>query len=299
MRSVAIGGGHGASATLRAASLYADEVAGIISVADDGGSSGRLARELGVLPMGDIRNCLAALAPESDAVDVFQHRFPSGRLEGHVVGNLIMAAVAQETGDFIAAIRHAARMVGSRGRIVPPTLDSVKLMSEIDGEVVEGQVNVATSPGKITAVFLDPPDPKPYFEALDLIDSADQLLLGPGSLFTSVLPPLLVPELKDALVRSRAKKIYICNLVAPPGETADFDAAAHVAAVFAHLGPEAVDVIVFHRGRPPLSESPVVEADESELTAMGVEVVVADLIPEDRSPRHDPERLASVLKLTY
>lgn len=295
MRVVAIGGGHGAAATLKSALLFADEVAGVITVADDGGSSGRLATELGVTPMGDIRNCLAALAPDSPAVAAFQHRFGSGKLEGHVVGNLMMAAAEAETGSFIEAIRQAAKMLNCRGKIVPPTLAKVSLTSEIDGELIRGQVAVATSSGRISYVALDPSAPPAYPEAVHLLENAELVVLGPGSLFTSVLPSLLVPGIKDAYNHASALKVYVCNLTAPVGETGDFDACSHLAALYAHLGEASVDVVVAHEGRTPRSDSPVVRVDRYGLEGMGTKVMVADLLPDDLSPRHDPARLASCL----
>lgn len=290
-----IGGGHGAAASLKAALLYADHVGGVITVADDGGSSGRLARELGVLPMGDIRNCLAALAPESATVDVFQHRFSSGALKGHVVGNLMIAAAQTETGNFMEAIRQATELLGSKGTVVPPTLDKVTLLAEVDGTVVQGQVALATTSGRISYVTIDPPDPKPCAEAMRLIEEADQLILGPGSLFTSQLPCLLVPEIRRAFVASTAHKIFVCNLVAPVGETSGFDACSHVAAIYGHLGSESIDTILVHQGERPLTDHFIVEPDEIGLKSMGVDVVLAPLIPPDRSPRHDPVALAKAL----
>lgn len=295
MKVVAVGGGHGAAATLKAALLFASDLAGIITVADDGGSSGRLAAELGVTPMGDIRNCLAALAPESPAVAAFQHRFPSGRLEGHVVGNLMMAAAEAETGSFIEAIKQAADILACRGKIVPPTLEKVSLISEIEGELIKGQVAVATSSGRISYVALDPPAPQAYPEAIHLLESADLVVLGPGSLFTSVLPSLLVPGIRNAYNQANALKIYVCNLTAPVGETGDFDACSHLAALYAHLGEGAVDVVVAHKGRTPRSDAPVVRVDQHGLEGMGTKVIVADLLPDDLAPRHDPVRLASCL----
>ncbi|HVE77024.1 MAG TPA: uridine diphosphate-N-acetylglucosamine-binding protein YvcK [Actinomycetota bacterium] len=299
MKVVAIGGGHGAAATLRAALMYSDSVSAVVTVADDGGSSGRLAKELGVLPMGDIRNCLAALAPDSLMVDMFQHRFEGGRLDGHAVGNLMIAAWMQETGSFIEAIRQAARMIGSRGRVVPPTMENVTLISEIEGERIEGQVAVATATGRISYVALDPPDPKAYPEAIDLISEADQIVLGPGSLFTSVIPNLLVPEVREAYLAAQGRKIFICNLVAPAGETADFDAAAHLAALYAHLGEDCVDVVVAHEGTSPIAASPPVTVDKTAFERWEVSLIRSDFLPDDRSPRHDPAKLAAVLqKLT-
>ena len=294
MKVVAIGGGHGAAASLQAALTYASDVAGIITVADDGGSSGRLARELGVLPMGDIRNCLAALAPDSGVVDVFQHRFSDGPLAGHVMGNLFITAAAEETGSFPEAVRLAGELIGSRGRVVPPTIESVKLVSEIDGEVVVGQVALATTRGRISYVSLEPPEPKAFPEALDLIARADQIILGPGSLFTSILPSLLVPEVRQAVSDASATKVFVCNLSAPDGETQYFDAGDHLAALLAHGGQACVDSIVVHEGRRLLWGRPVT-VDRRSLEGMGVEVFSGDLLPEHPVARHDPARLGELL----
>lgn len=297
MNVLVIGGGHGAAASLRAALLYSRDVAAIVTTADDGGSSGRLAAELGVPPMGDIRNCLAALAPDSPVLATFQHRFGSGKLEGHVVGNLVIAGAVQEGCNFIEAIEQAARMLRSQGRVVPPTLDPIRLVAEIDGKWVEGQVAVATAKGHLNFVALDPSDPKPYRGALDLIGWADQIVLGPGSLFTSVIPSLLVPELKEALTASTATRIFVCNLASPPGEASGFDATEHLAALHQHVGEGTVDVMVAHAGRSPVTRSHIVQIDVSELEAMGVEVVTCDLLPDTGTPRHDPQRLADCLSL--
>ncbi|MEO7803100.1 MAG: uridine diphosphate-N-acetylglucosamine-binding protein YvcK [Actinomycetota bacterium] len=294
MKVVAVGGGHGAAVTLRAAKLYADEVAAVVTVADDGGSSGRLSRELGILPMGDIRNCIAALAPPSEMVDLFQHRFPDGELAGHVVGNLIITAITQMRG-FTDAITEVSRMLGSTGTVVPPTLDLVTLVSTIDGHEVVGQVAAANADGRIERVSLEPENPLANGAAVDLLIDADQIVLGPGSLFTSVIPPLLVPDIAQAFKDSKAVKVYVCNLTAPPrwgiGETAGFDACAHLEALYGHIRGATVDVVVADRGGPGM-----VSVDVAQLEGMGVKVVVADLMPLPHTPRHDPVRLAKVLQ---
>lgn len=295
MKVVAIGGGHGAAASLRAALTYATQVAGIITVADDGGSSGILARELGVLPMGDIRNCLAALAPESAMVEVFQHRFSHGPLKGHVLGNLLITAAAEETGSFSEAVRLAGDLLGVRGRVVPPTLEAVRLVAEIDGQIVEGQVALATTQGRISYVRLNPAEPKAFPEALELIAEADQIILGPGSLFTSIVPNLLVPAVREAISYSSAKKVLVCNLAAPSGEAQHFDACDHLAAILAHGGTHCVDVMVVHEGRSIIGGQ-AVRVDRAGLEGMGVEVVSADLLPAELTPRHDPSKLGEVLR---
>jgi uncharacterized cofD-like protein len=296
MKVVVVGGGHGASASLKAALEYADEVAGIITIADDGGSSGRLSSEMGVLPMGDIRNCLAALADNETAAEVFQYRFPSGDLEGHVLGNLWLAAVTQISESFITAIERAAEMLSCRGRVIPPTLEPVKLISEVEGELIVGQVNVASAEGLINYVSLDPPDPEAYPEAIELIASADQIILGPGSLYTSVLPPLLVPSVNEALRVAEGKRIFVCNIAAQTGETTHFDAAAHLAALFAHLGDGVLDVMVAHSGRDPIGDSPLASVDIAAIERLGVNTFLSDLVPDDLEPVHDHVRLAEALR---
>lgn len=295
MNVVVVGGGHGAAASLRACLRYAASLAGIITVADDGGSAGRLAAEYGVLPMGDIRNCLVAVAPDSPAAGLFQYRFAGGGLDGHVVGNLVIAARALETGEFMSAVEYAGELLGSRARIVPPTLEPVRLVAEAGGRLLEGQVAVARAPGPISRVRLDPAHPKAHPGALDLLAAADQIVLGPGSLFTSVLPSLLVPEVREAYLAAKARKVLVCNLTAPPGETHGLDAAGHVAAVRSHVGEGAVDTVVVHRGRPPAGSRPVA-LDAQGVRSLGVEVVTGDLLPDDGTPRHDPHRLAAVLR---
>lgn len=296
MKVVAVGGGHGASSTLRAALNYSSKVGGIITVADDGGSSGVLSQQLGVLPMGDIRNCLAAVSSNEAAADLFQHRFSSGPLRGHVIGNFWLAEATQRLGSFISAVQAASKLLGCRGEILPPTLERIRLISEIEDRVVEGQVNVSTAEGLISYVSLDPPEPQAYEPALHMITSADQIVLGPGSLFTSVLPPLLVPGVAEALRAAKGLKVYVCNVAAPPGETADFDAAAHLTALFAHLGDSVVDVMVAHSGRPPATDAPAASVDIAAIERLGVKTVLADLLPDDGEPRHDPVRLGEVLR---
>lgn len=296
MKVVAVGGGHGASSTLRAALNYSSEVGGIINVSDDGGSSGVLSQQLGVLPMGDIRNCLAAVAENAAAAEIFQHRFSAGPLKGHVIGNLWLADATERLGSFISAVNAASQLLDCRGEILPPTLEPTRLISEVDDRLVEGQVNVSAADGLISYVSLDPPEPEAYEPAVEMMTSADQIILGPGSLFTSVLPPLLVPGMTEALKRAKGLKIYVCNVAAPPGETAHFDAAAHLTALFAHLGESAVDVMVAHSGRTPASEVPPATVDIAAIERLGVQTVLADVLPDDREPLHDHNRLGEVLR---
>lgn len=278
-RVVALGGGHGTAATLRAVRRYAGEVTAIVSVADDGGSSGRLRQALGIPAPGDLRRCLVALA-ENDSVwaDTFEHRFAAGELKGHAVGNLIIAGLASATGNFIDALVEAGRLLGSAGRVLPATRDAVVLTAQAAGGSVQGQVAVEKA-GPLSCVSLAPPDPAAPEEALDAILAADQVVIGPGSLFTSVLAVLAVPDIRLALAKTAAAKVYVCNL-RTAADTDGFDVAAHVGTVVAHgVHP---DVVLYDPGtmKPGSLDTPAVAA------------------PLGRPPDHllhDPARLAAAL----
>ena len=232
---VALGGGHGLATSLRAVRRYAGEVTAIVSVADDGGSSGRLREALGIAAPGDLRRCLVALAGDEHSrwARAFEHRFEAGELEGHALGNLVIAGLAGSEGDFRAALDECERLLGTVGRVLPATTTPVVLKAEAASGPVEGQVRVAAS-DRISAVSLVPPDPEPPPEAVEAIAGADQVVVGPGSLFTSVLAVLVVPGLRRALTETKARTVYVCNLRPQPPETSDFDGAAHVEALHAH-----------------------------------------------------------------
>lgn len=234
-RVVALGGGHGLAATLQAARRYAGDITAVVSVADDGGSSGRLRDALGIPAPGDIRRCLVALAdPSSLWAATFEHRFDAGELDGHAVGNLVIAGLAAAAGgDFVAALDEAARLLDAAGRVLPATTAPVVLKATAAAGEVEGQVRVAQI-GRISGVGLVPPDPEPPQAVLQAIGAADQVVLGPGSLFTSVLAAAAVPAIRDALAAATACKVYVCNLRPQVPETAGYDVAAHVEALVAH-----------------------------------------------------------------
>lgn len=288
MRVTGIGGGHGLAASLMAARHYAAEIAAVVTVADDGGSSGKLTRELGIPPPGDIRNCLVALAGDDDRARLYQHRFRSGALTGHTVGNLVIAALTEMTGDFAEAVAAAGRMLGCEGRVHPATNEMVTLMAQVRSGVVRGQVAVAETKDPIQALFLEPRSPRANPAAVAAILDADQVVLGPGSLFTSLIATLLVPGVRKALQDTTAQRVFVCNARMQKGETEGLDAAAHVESLLAHAGARTVDVVVV--------QSPVVPVDGVELTSVkssGLRVVEADVASE--SGAHDPERLAGVL----
>ena len=268
MNVVAIGGGHGLANTLKATRQYAAHVTAVVSVADDGGSSGRLRSAFGIPAPGDLRRCLVALGdPESRWSQLFEHRFDAAELAGHPVGNLIIAGLARVTGDFQVALDEAARLLGSTGRVLPATATPVVLKAEAESGSVEGQVRVAET-RRIVQVSLVPPDAPPPAAVIDALENADQIILGPGSLFTSVLAAAIVPGIREAIAAAagRATRIYVCNLRPQVPETDGYDAAAHVEGLLAH-GVE-VDVMlhdpaVMRTGDPPVRciEAPLAAAE--------------------------------------
>jgi len=241
-RVVAIGGGHGLAATLRAARLYAGEITAVVSVADDGGSSGRLRAALGIPAPGDLRRCLVALAADPDSLwaRVFEHRFDSGELEGHAVGNLVIAGLAAGTGSFSGALAEAARLVGAEGRVLPATDLPVVLKATAAGEEVEGQLAVSLR-GRISRVALVPPDPPANTEAVEAIAAADQIVLGPGSLYTSLLAALAVPGIREAVRSVADRTVYVANLRPQIPETTGYSTEDCVEALRVHgIEPGAV-----------------------------------------------------------
>jgi len=291
-RVVALGGGHGLATTLTALRHHAERLTAIVSVADDGGSSGRLRAMTGLPAPGDLRRCLVALADSSSLwARAFEHRFSGGDLDGHAVGNLIIAGLAEATGDFAAALDAAAELLGVTGRVLPATTVPVVLKADVAGAEVLGQVNVKGSEKPISAVSLVPDDPPSPPEAVAAVADADLVVLGPGSLFTSVLATGVVPDLRHAMAARTGGRVYICNLRPQLPETAGYGSADHLRAVLAHRVP--VDVVVVDRGSLD-PDGP----DEANLRgvadAAGVRVVVADLARPSRAA-HDTRRLGSML----
>lgn len=279
-RVVALGGGHGLAATLGAVRRYADDVCAIVSVADDGGSSGRLRAAFGIPPPGDLRKCLVALAdPDSLWTTAFEHRFAAGELEGHAFGNLVLAGLAASTGDFEQALAEAGRLLGAVGRVVPATTEPVVLKAIVHGDSITGQALVARSEG-ITGVSLVPADARSPEAALAALAEADQVVIGPGSLFTSVLAVAVVPEIREALATTAGRKVYVCNLRPQLPETAGYDVAAHVDALRAH-GLD-VDVVLCQPGALPVGR-------------LGVKCVQRPVARPDGSG-HDPALLAAALE---
>jgi uncharacterized cofD-like protein len=302
---VAIGGGTGLSTLLRGLKRHTTNLTAIVTVTDDGGSSGRLQKELGILPPGDIRNCLVALADDEAMVtDLFKYRFNEGEgLSGHSFGNLFLAAMTGITGNFDTAIKESSRVLNIKGRVLPATLESVRLCATLrDGTLVRGETTISASKVPIDSLSLEPGGVEPLREALEAIRRADAIVLGPGSLYTSILPNFLVNGIAEAVARSSAIKIYICNVMTQPGETDAFAASQHVAALFKGAGEHVADYVVVNEQMPTrlreayAQEGQIpVEPDRKALEDLGVRVVGASVISETATVRHDPQRLAEVV----
>ncbi len=305
-RLVAIGGGTGLSTLLRGLKEYTGNLTAIVTVADDGGSSGVLRRELGILPPGDVRNCIAALADaEPLMTDLFQYRFSDGSgLAGHSFGNLFIVAMSGVVGNFEDAIRQTSRVLAVRGQIIPSTLANVTLCAETDeARTIQGESSITHSKGtsRIRQVYLLPNNPPAHPEAVRAILEADMIVLGPGSLYTSVLPNLLVRGIRRALIASPAVKVYACNVATQPGETDGFSVADHIAAIEEHIGKHLIHYIVANDN---LSD-PIPRADRSHPVRLdgpinnGIRLVTADVVSEQNRYHHDSKKLAQVLMRLY
>ncbi|MDQ6759022.1 MAG: uridine diphosphate-N-acetylglucosamine-binding protein YvcK [Acidobacteriota bacterium] len=310
LRIVAIGGGTGLSTLLHGLKNYAQEpreieITAVVTVTDDGGSSGRLRREFDVLPPGDIRNCMVALSEDEALLSkLFQYRFSEGRgLKGHSFGNLFVTALADITGDFAQAVKVSCEILAIRGRIYPATAGNVVLEAVLaDGTVVRGETKISKSRSRIDRIRLAPGGCKPLPETLAAIAEADLITFGPGSLFTSVIPNVLVDDIPIAIERSPALKACFVNLMSQPGETTGFTASEHVNAIDSHAGMRLVDVVIVNDRPTTVSQRrkyaaekarPVVN-DMTRLKEMDVEVVGADLLGEGPEVRHDPHRTARI-----
>lgn len=293
MRVVALGGGRGLAVTLTALRLLGVEPTAVVTVADDGGSSGRLRRDLGLLPPGDLRKAMLALAdPAAEVRELFAYRFERGDLAGHNLGNLALAALTDLKGGFMAALGEASRWLGVHGQVLPATLVPVRLCGRVDGRPVEGQVAIMTATGRVESVWLEPDDPAAVPAAVQAVRQADLVLLGPGSTFTSVVPNLLVPELAGALVEDPERLVYICNLEAQPGETTGFAPEAHLAAILAHCPGLRVATVLCQRPRDAAGAARELRA----FAELGAAVVHAELAADDHAGTHDAARLATALK---
>lgn len=297
-RVVAIGGGHGQASALEAIQSYASSIAALVTVADDGGSSGRLV-DLGIPPPGDLRRCLLALTPEPSLwSELFAHRFDEGDVIDHSLGNLIIAALAHMYGDFEDAISTAGRMLGALGEVIPVATDPLTLHARIDGEVFTGQRLISSTAGRFEDVWLEPADVVASRRALAAVASADQIVIGPGSLYTSIVSALKVNMLAEAVMSAGAQRIFVMNLVTQEGETLDMDGAAHLEALENLVGIQGPSIVVAHDG--PLNVPPghdAVRIEPGTAAERGWTVYFADLASEGADwPEHDPLKLGRVLE---
>jgi uncharacterized cofD-like protein len=325
-RIVAIGGGTGLPNVLRGLRplLYSagerdgtpprDRLVAVVTTSDDGGSSGRLRAEFNIVPPGDIRNCLAALSDNHALIaDIFQYRFGAGEgLNGHAIGNLVLAALADVTNDFTRAVEIAARVVGARGTVLPATRDMVTLVAEFeDGRIVSGETAISTGGGRIRQLSLLPERPACVPDSCEAVMRADIVVAGPGSLYTSILPPLLVPDLREALLHTRAARILIANLMTEPGETDDYSALDQVLAIERHLGAQLFDCLVYNTSPVPdalrasyaaSGAQPVVTGtfELAALQRLGIRPIGVPLVSEHPAGkiRHHPDRLAAAIIAT-
>ncbi len=296
---VAIGGGTGLARALGAIRSYAGSIDAIVTVADDGGSSGRLAPSLDIPPPGDIRKCLIALTPEESVWRrLFEYRFTGADVEGHSLGNLIIAALADIEGSFELALRSSEHLLGALGSVIPASPLHLVLEATIDGLPVKGQVNIAVARGSVEHIGVSPADAEASESAVLAIESADQIVLGPGSLYTSVIAALVVPGIVDAVNRADADLVYVTNIVTQDGETLGLDAADHLDALLHMTGMRPPGAIV--ASDSPVSVDPPLEAlavDGEAIATYGGDLVTADLLDQGAErPSHDTSRLGEVLR---
>jgi uncharacterized cofD-like protein len=310
---VVLGGGTGLSTLLRGLKRYSANITAIVTVADDGGSSGRLRREIGVLPPGDVRNCLAALADEEKLLtELFQYRFQAGDgLTGHSFGNLFLTVMSEITGDLEQAIAASSKVLAIRGEVLPATLSDMRLWADLaDGRRIEGESNITEARGKIVRLGCTPTNPIALPKALDAIAEADLIIIGPGSLYTSVIPNLLVPDIAKAIARSKVPRLYICNIMTQPGETDGYTVSDHIRSIDAVSPYKLFDVVLVQKNSPsPLSLSHYAQEgshpvyfDRETVLRLGRRALVANVMDEDEARhlvRHDSDRLARILLRWY
>jgi len=306
---VAIGGGTGLSTLLRGLKEYSANITAIVTVADDGGSSGRLRREMGVLPPGDIRNCLAALADEERLLtELFQYRFTAGDgLTGHSFGNLFLSAMCEIEGDLEQAIAASSKVLAIRGQVLPATLSDVHLWAKLaDGRRIHGESSITEAKGKIVTIGCIPPNPPALPKAVQAILDADFIIIGPGSLYTSIIPNLLVPEIAEAVASRNVPRIYVCNIMTQPGETDGYSVSDHIKAIDKACGYQLFDAVLLQGTVPPAQaliryaqeDSHPVNLDRDFVKQLGRRIVMSNIMDVDENTgylRHNPYRLAQVL----
>ncbi len=309
---VAIGGGTGLSTILKGLKHITGNLTAVVTVGDDGGSSGRLREEMGILPPGDIRNCIAGLANEENLVtELFQYRFKTGNgLEGHSFGNLFLTALCAITGDMVSAVRESSKVLSIRGRVLPSTLDDMKLIAELeDGRVIYGESNIPEAGGKVSRLKATPQNLKALDEVILALEEADIIIMGPGSLYTSVIPNLLIEDIVKTISKSEAEKIYICNIMTQPGETDNYTASEHVKAILDHSAyANVIDTVLVNDSLPKnlalkykAADAFPVVTDTENLKKLGVKILNKRLIEENEEGlvRHSPEKIAKIISDWY
>ena len=304
-RIVVIGGGTGLYVLLRGLKKFTSNITAVVTVFDTGGSSGRLRKELGVLPPGDIRNCLVALATAEPLMErLFQYRFTNGSLKGHSFGNLFISAMSEVSGDFIKAIEKSSEILAIRGKVLPSSLENVTLSAKMkEGIVIKGETEITQSSKVIDKIYLEPSPVLPLPETLEAIQRAEVIVLGPGSLYTSIICNLLVEGIPEAIINSRALKIYVCNLMTQKGETDNYTASQHLKEVVKYLGSNCVNYIIANsakidtklKKRYAQEGSYQVEVDESEILKTGVKLISRELWLSQNLARHDSNMLAQTI----
>lgn len=295
---VAVGGGHGQAAALEAIQTYAGAISALVAVADNGGSSGRLT-ELGIPPPGDVRRCLLALTPEPSLwSELFAHRFQGADVDEHSLGNLILAALTDLFGDFPSAVATSEMMLGTLGRVIPVADDPLTLHATVAGRDVVGQLAIATSRGEISSLTIEPADILASRSALEAVAAADQIVMGPGSLYTSLLSALQVQMLAPAIMASRAQRVLVLNLVTQDGETFGMTGEDHLQALERHAGVEGLGVVVVHDGSLDIPHGhQAITVDGEAASRLGWRVVLADVADQEADwPSHDPMKLGRVLE---
>ena len=299
---VAIGGGTGLSVLLRGLKEYTQHITAIIGVADDGGSSGRLRREMGIIPPGDFRNCIVALSDEDSILkELFQYRFPEGsELKGHSFGNLFIAAMTAVTDNFESALAESSRILSVRGQVVPATTENISLSVRLkNGQFIKGESKVKNSLSEIQELMIDPPHAEASPAAINAINKADLIVIGPGSLYTSILPKLLVPGIVEAITKSKAIKYYVCNVATEIGETQNFTVGKHIEVLEQYLGSSIIDSIIANDNIGDIGDQFLGEAVILNTGITNPLVVSTDLIDETHKVRHDSHKLANFIMKNY
>ncbi len=299
MRVVAIGGGHGLSVTLRAAATYAKSLTAVVTVADDGGSSGRLREEYRILPPGDIRQCLIALADAEPLVkDLFNHRFKEGSLNGHSFGNLFIMAMAEVTGNFEHALRESGRVLAVRGAIIPSTLHDVTLVASVNGSLVEGESQIPKSNSPITQVFLRPSAELNPEAALAILN-AELIVIGPGSLYTSILPNLLVNGMVESIKESQALKVFVCNVASQAGETDSFNVSDYMRVLEQHVGENLFDFVIVNSNlnhTPTGGQTQVMfDYHDAQRANPHARFIAGDVVNSKIPSHHDSDKLSRLI----